>query len=54
VAIVQYTFTHKKIHRTTQNKQYIENDDGISNAASTIGLLDHVNHFVFVGKGVVT
>jgi hypothetical protein len=24
MAVVQYTFTHKKIKRTTQNKQYIE------------------------------
>jgi len=24
VAVVQYTFTQQTIHRTTQNKQYIE------------------------------
>jgi predicted nucleotide-binding protein (sugar kinase/HSP70/actin superfamily) len=24
VAVIQYTFTHKTIHRTTQNKKYIE------------------------------
>jgi len=29
VAVVQYTFTHKTIHRTTQNKQYIEQHNNL-------------------------
>jgi len=43
-----------KYRNCPQKLRQVFYDNGISNVASTIGLLDHVNHLVFVAEEVVS